>query len=223
MTAGLAKASPPFVDERLDQGGEPFAAPPLPYEYDALVPVLSAETLRLHHLKHHQGYADKLNELIASSDLRGSSLHEILFATAGDTKRAKIFNNAAQLWNHTFYWHSMRPRGGGRPGGDLARRIAADFGSEEELLAALKKAAVEQFGSGWAWLVLDGASLRVVATSNAETPLVARKPPLLAIDVWEHAYYLDYQNRRPDYAGAWLDHLVNWEFAAANLARAAVG
>jgi len=208
------------LDSELDQAGEPFVAPPLPYEYDALAPVISADTLRVHHLKHHQGYADKLNELLATSDLRGKSLQEIIFATAGDPKQAKIFNNAAQIWNHSFYWQSMRPRGGGRPAGELADRIAADFGGFEAFVDAFKKVAVEQFGSGWAWLTLDGKALSLVGTGNADTPLAGKKLPLLTIDVWEHAYYLDYQNRRPDYATAWLQNVANWEFAAANLAKA---
>jgi Fe-Mn family superoxide dismutase len=208
------------LDGDLDQTGETFVAPPLPYEYDALAPIISAETLRVHHLKHHQGYADKLNELLATSKLHGKSLQEIIVATAGDPKQGKIFNNAAQLWNHTFYWQSMRPRGGGRPVGELADRIVADFGSFDAFVDAFKNVAVEQFGSGWAWLTLDGSALRVVGTGNAETPLTGKKRPLLTIDVWEHAYYLDYQNRRPDYATAWLEKLANWDFAAANLARA---
>jgi Fe-Mn family superoxide dismutase len=208
------------LDGDLDQTGETFVAPPLPYEYDALEPIISAETLRVHHLKHHQGYADKLNELLATSKLRGKSLQEIIVATAGDPKQGKIFNNAAQLWNHTIYWQSMRPRGGGRPVGELADRIVADFGSFDAFVDAFKKVAVAQFGSGWAWLTLDGSALRVVGTGNAETPLTGKKRPLLTIDVWEHAYYLDYQNRRPDYATAWLEKLANWDFAAANLSRA---
>jgi len=208
------------LEDELDQAGEPFVAPPLPYEYDALAPVISADTLRVHHLKHHQGYADKLNELLATSGLRGKSLQEIIFATAGDPKQAKIFNNAAQIWNHNFYWQSMRPRGGGRPAGELADRIAADFGGFEAFVDAFKKVAVDQFGSGWAWLALDGQALRLVGTGNAETPLSGKQLPLLTIDVWEHAYYLDYQNRRPDYATAWLENIANWEFAAANLAKA---
>jgi superoxide dismutase, Fe-Mn family len=208
------------IDGELDQPVETFVAPPLPYDYDALAPVISAETLRLHHLKHHQGYADKLNELLATSKLRGKSLQEIIVATAGDPKQGKIFNNAAQVWNHSFYWQSMRPRGGGRPAGELADRIAADFGSFEAFADAFKKTAVEQFGSGWAWLTLDGGTLRLVGTGNAETPLTGKKQPLLTIDVWEHAYYLDYQNKRPDYVAAWLEKLANWDFAAANLAKA---
>ena len=207
------------IDGELNQTGATFVAPPLPYEYDALAPIISAETLRVHHLEHHQGYADKLNELLATSKLRGKSLQEIILATAGDPKQGKIFNNAAQLWNHTFYWQSMRPRGGRRPAGELADRIAADFGSFDAFVDTFKKVAVEQFGSGWAWLTLDGSTLRVVGTGNAETPLTGKKLPLLTIDVWEHAYYLDYQNRRPDYAAAWLEKLANWDFAASNLAR----
>src|SRR5260221_2565454 len=174
------------LDSELDQAGEPFVAPPLPYEYDALAPVISADTLRVHHLKHHQGYADKLNELLAASDLRGKSLQEIIFATAGDPKQARIFNNAAQIWNHTFYWRSMRPSGGGPPDGAPGDRIAADFGGFEALVDAFKKVAVDQFGSGWAWLTLDGPALRLVGTGNAETPLSGKQRPLLTIDVWEH-------------------------------------
>jgi len=191
--------------------------PPLPYAEDALDPVISADTLRLHYGKHHKGYVDTLNKLIAGSELAGLSLEQLISETAGKADKATIFNNAAQTWNHTFYWRSLRAKGGGEPPPALKEKIEATFGTVEACKKELATAATTQFGSGWAWLVLEGDKLKVVKTGNAETPLTRGAKPLLVIDVWEHAYYLDYQNRRADYVNAVLDKLVNWSFAADNL------
>ena len=183
-----------------------------------LQPHISAETLEFHHGKHHNAYVVKLNELIAGSELENKSLEEIILATSGKADKAAIFNNAAQVWNHTFYWHSMKPSGGGAPLGAIAQKITQDFGSVEAFTEAFKNAGATQFGSGWAWLVLDtSGKLEVVKTPNAEVPFTSGKTPLLTMDVWEHAYYLDYQNCRPDYMTMFLGNLVNWEFANSNL------
>tara|TARA_R110000868_G_scaffold57591_6_gene177865 strand:+ start:1566 stop:2171 length:606 start_codon:yes stop_codon:yes gene_type:complete len=198
-----------------------FALPDLPYAADALAPHISAETLSFHHGKHHAGYVTKLNGMVEGQPMAKQSLEEIVRATAGDASAAGIFNNAAQIWNHTFYWQSMTPKGGGKPSGELARMIDRDFGSLDAFKTAFADAGATQFGSGWAWLVVKDGKLSVRKTLNAETPLTeAGVTPLLTMDVWEHAYYLDFQNRRPDYITAFLDHLVNWDFAAANLAAA---
>ncbi|WNJ98270.1 superoxide dismutase [Thalassospiraceae bacterium LMO-JJ14] len=198
-----------------------FELPPLPYEKNALEPHMSANTFDFHHGKHHNTYVVNLNGLLDGSDLAGKSLEEIIKATAGDAAKAGMFNNAAQVWNHTFFWNSMKPNGGGAPSGDLAAKIDADFGSLDAFKDAFKQAGATQFGSGWAWLVVgDGGKLEVVKTPNAENPMTQGKTPLLTCDVWEHAYYLDYQNRRPDFLAAFLDNLVNWDFAAENLANA---
>lgn len=194
-----------------------FELPTLPYAEDALEPHYSARTFSFHHAKHHKTYVDNLNKLVPGTDLEGKSLEEIIMATAGDAGRAGIFNNAAQVWNHTFFWHSMKPAGGGKPAGEVAKLIDQTFGSYEKFAEVFKAAAVGRFGSGWAWLVLEGGVLKVLNTPNAETPMMKGHKALLTIDVWEHAYYLDYQNRRPDFVQAFLDHLVNWDFAAANL------
>lgn len=193
-----------------------FQLPDLPYAQDGLAPFISSDTISYHYGKHHSGYVGKLNAAIEGTDLAGLSLEEVILRTATDPEKAGIFNNAAQVWNHTFYWHSMKPGGGGQPGGDLAKQINADFGDFESFVNEFKKAASTQFGSGWAWLVFDGERLSVRKTSNAETPLVDGVTPLLTIDVWEHAYYLDYQNKRPDYIDAYFANLVNWQFAEEN-------
>ena len=197
---------------------EPFKLPPLPYTESALAPVISGQTLGYHYGKHHKTYVDTLNKLVAGSEFEGQSLESIIRATAGKAGKAPIFNNAAQSWNHTFYWQSMKPGGGGKPPSEIAQRIDAAFGEYDRFKAALVDAAVTQFGSGWAWLVTGGGTLAIVKTGNAEVPFTSGHKPLLTIDVWEHAYYLDYQNRRADYANAVVDKLLNWEFAARNLA-----
>jgi len=197
-----------------------FELPALPYPADALKPYMSAETFSYHHGKHHAAYVANLNKLIEGTDLANKSLEEIIKATFGDPSKAGIFNNAAQVWNHTFFWESMKPGGGGAPTGPIADKINADFGGYDKFAEAFKTAAATQFGSGWAWLVLDNGTLKVTKTPNAENPLVHGQTPLLTLDVWEHAYYLDYQNRRPDFINAYLEHLVNWDAANARLAAA---
>lgn len=197
-----------------------FELPALPYAQDALEPHCSARTLSFHHGKHHAAYVKNLNGLIKGTQFAGKSLEEIITATAGDPAKAGIFNNAAQVWNHTFFWSSMKPGGGGKPSAELAAAIDQDFGSFESFAEAFKQAAATRFGSGWGWLVRQAGRLQVISTPNAETPLVQNATPLVVVDVWEHAYYLDYQNRRPDFLQAFLDELVSWEFAARNLADA---
>ena len=197
-----------------------ISLPALPYAENALDPHYSAKTISFHYGKHHKTYVDNLNKLIAGTPLESKSLEDIIMASAGDSSKAGLFNNAAQVWNHTFFWNCMRPGGGGRPKGDPAARIDSTFGSYEKFAEQFKAAAVGRFGSGWAWLVLDGGALKITSTANADTPMAGKQTALLTVDVWEHAYYLDYQNRRPDFVQAFLDHLVNWDFVAANLAKA---
>jgi Fe-Mn family superoxide dismutase len=191
--------------------------PPLPYADNALDPVISANTLGFHYGKHHKAYVDNLNKLIAGTPLEGQSLEKIILESAGKADKAGVFNNSAQIWNHTFYWRSLKPNGGGTPPAALAKLIERDFGSLDNLKKELATAATTQFGSGWAWLASDNGKLVVSKTSNAELPMTKGQKALLTIDVWEHAYYLDYQNRRPDYANAVIDKLLNWQFAAENL------
>ena len=198
----------------------PISLPPLPYAENALEPVISAKTISFHYGKHHSGYVNNTNNLIAGTEFADTPLEKIIAASAGKADKVAIFNNAAQIWNHTFYWKSLAPKGGGKPPAALAQKIEASFGSLDACLKEFSTAAVTQFASGWAWLVKDGDKLKVVKTSNAETPITQGLKPLLTIDVWEHAYYLDYQNRRADYVAAVLDKLINWEFAAENLAKA---
>ena len=194
--------------------------PALPYGLDALEPNISRSTLEFHHGKHHAAYVTNLNNLVAGTDLEDKSLEDTITAVAGDAGKAGVFNNAAQVWNHSFYWQCMKPGGGGLPTGALAEKINADFGSYEAFVEQFKTAGATQFGSGWAWLVLDGGTLKVTKTANADLPLAHGQKALLTMDVWEHAYYLDYQNRRPDYMTTFLEKLVNWDFVAANLAAA---
>ncbi len=182
----------------------------LPYGMDALEPYISTTTMEYHYGKHHRTYVDNLNKLIKGTEFENMSLEKIILATAGKPEYAAIFNNAAQVWNHNFFWNSMSPNGGGKPKGELLKKIERDFGSYEKFREEFKNAAVSQFGSGWAWLVEDGDKLKIVKTSNAMTPIVDKQKPIITIDVWEHAYYLDYQNRRPEFADAFLDHLVKW-------------
>ena len=191
--------------------------PGLPYDRTALEPYLSGRTLDFHYGKHHAGYVRKINKALAGHRLKGSALETVIKESAGKEGLAGVFNNAAQVFNHTFYWKSMKPRGGGRPKGEIARRIDRDFGSFEKFKAAFTGASNSVFGSGWVWLVEDQGTLKVTKTANADNPLTRGRKPLLTIDLWEHAYYLDYQNRRGDYVKAFVDHLVNWDFASANL------
>ncbi len=199
------------------QSGNTYVLAPLPYAHNALEPVISAHTLSFHYGKHHKAYVDNLNKLVADTPLAGKSLEEIIKETAGQADKAGIFNNAAQVWNHMFYWHSLNPKGGGEPPAALKQKIEASFGSVDACKKEFANAAVTQFGSGWAWLVQEGDKLAIAKTSNADSPITKNSRPLLTIDVWEHAYYPDYQNRRPDYVNTILDKLINWEFAAANL------
>jgi Fe-Mn family superoxide dismutase len=197
----------------------PVVLPALPYQQTALQPVISATTLGFHYGKHHQGYVDNLNNLIVGTEFADLPLEKIVRATAGQSEHSAIFNNAAQAWNHGFYWHSLTPGGGGEPPAVLKRLMDSSFGSVASCKKELAAAAVGQFGSGWAWLVLESGKLRVTKTANANTPVAQGGKPLLTIDVWEHAYYLDYQNRRADHVVAVLDKLINWEFAMENLGR----
>jgi superoxide dismutase, Fe-Mn family len=202
----------------LAQASGPFSLPPLPYPEDALAPVISATTIGFHYGKHHRAYVDNLNKAVADTDFAHKPLDDIVKATANDPARVAIFNNAAQDWNHTFYWNSMRPNGGGMPTGAIADHIKDSFGDYAKFRQEFATAAVTQFGSGWAWLVQDqDKKLKVVKTANADTPMARGITCLATCDVWEHAYYLDYQNRRPDYVNAWLDKLVNWDFASRHL------
>ena len=191
--------------------------PALPYEANALEPYITANTLSFHHGKHHQTYVTNLNNLIQGGELADKTLEEIILAVANEPEKIGIFNNAAQVWNHTFYWNSMKKGGGGAPTGAIASKINEDFGSYEAFVDAFKNAGLTQFGSGWAWLVLDGGKLKITKTANADTPMAHGQKAILTVDVWEHAYYLDYQNRRADYLDLFLKHLVNWDFANANL------
>ncbi|MFO1308753.1 MAG: superoxide dismutase [Burkholderiales bacterium] len=197
-----------------------FTLPPLPYADNALEPVISANTISFHYGKHHKTYVDNLNNLVKGTDLESATLESIVNATAGKADKAPVFNNAAQVWNHTFYWNSMKPHGGGKPSGQLAQMIDAAFGNYDEFRKQFSATTVSQFGSGWGWLVVDGGALKVVKTGNAEVPFTKGQKPLLTIDVWEHAYYLDHQNKRAAYVDAVIDRLLNWDFAAANLAKA---
>ena len=191
--------------------------PPLPYPGNALEPVISEETLSFHHGKHHKSYVETLNQLVAGTPFAKLSLQEVILRTAGDEQHSAIFNNAAQAWNHAFFWHCLTAKGGDAVPAPLEAKIRSSFGNLASLKREFAKAAIEQFGSGWAWLVMDGSDLRVLKTSNSDDPLPKRLKPLLTIDVWEHAYYLDYQNRRADYVKAVIDKLLNWEFATDNL------
>jgi len=191
--------------------------PNLPYDRAALEPHISARTLDFHHGKHHSTYVTNLNKLVAETDLASKTLEEIIQASVNDADKAAIFNNAAQVWNHTFYWQSMKPNGGGAASGAIAEKIIADFGSHDNFIAAFKNAGLTQFGSGWAWLVLKNDKLEIMKTANADTPIAHGMKPLLTVDVWEHAYYLDYQNGRGNYLDSFFNHLVNWDFANSNL------
>jgi superoxide dismutase, Fe-Mn family len=195
-----------------------ISLPELPYGKDDLEPYISVNTLDFHYGKHHKTYVDNLNKLITGIDLEGKTLEEIIKITLGDSAKAGIFNNAAQIWNHSFYWKCLKKSGGGLPTGSIAAKINSGWGNYEKFAEELKNAGVTQFGSGWAWLVLENGQLKITKTANADTPLAHDQKPLLTIDVWEHAYYLDYQNRRPDYITAVIQNLINWDFVNANLA-----
>jgi superoxide dismutase, Fe-Mn family len=196
----------------------PFSLEPLPYNKDALEPHMSAQTLDIHHGKHHNAYVQKLNALIADTDFAKKSLEEIILATYKNEKNAAIFNNAAQVWNHSFFWHSMSPNKTNYSS-NLLSEISQSFGGYDDFIKSFKEIGLSQFGSGWIWLVFDPQShlLKIEKTSNAVTPLTEKALPLIACDVWEHAYYLDYKNDRARYLDIFLEHLINWEFADKNL------
>ncbi len=198
-----------------------FELPPLPYLKNALEPHISAKTLEFHHDKHHRAYVDTLNKLVTNTPFAGKTLEEIIRLTAKDSSQAAIFNNAAQAWNHEFFWHSMKPKRGGKPTGELAQQIERDLGGMAKFKGDFVKAGVGQFGSGWVWLALDRGKLKIVKTADAVDPIVLGLVSLLTCDVWEHAYYLDYQNRREDFLKTFFDNLANWDFAAENLAKQA--
>lgn len=217
MSAALSAA--PLVGVSRSAHAAAHTLPPLPYAADALHPVISAQTLGFHHGKHHQAYVDNLNKLTAGTPMAEMTLEAIIQTSAGVAEQAGIFNNAAQVWNHSFYWQSMGPKGGGKPGRELLQRLESDLGGYDGFRKDLLTAASTQFGSGWAWLVEQAGKLKVIKTANADNPLTQGMNPLYTIDVWEHAYYLDYQNRRVDYINAVLDKLINWDFVEANLGR----
>ena len=192
--------------------------PGLPYVQDALEPYISARTMSFHYGKHHQAYVDALNKLVVDLPWAdGLPLEKIIGASAGQAERAAVFNNAAQAWNHAFFWNSMKPGGGGKPAGRLLDMIGKGFGNFDAFKKAFVAAAVAQFGSGWVWVIQDGETVKIVKTANADTPIAHGQAALLTCDVWEHAYYLDYQNRRKDFVEAFLDHLANWDFAVAQV------
>ena len=199
------------------KAASPYTLPPLPYAENALEPVISARTISFHYGKHHNGYMNNLNKLIAGTPYADMPLEDIIKNTAGRADKTALFNNAAQFWNHTFYWKSLAPKGGGEPPATLKQKMLDCFGSVDACKEAFASVAVSQFGSGWGWLVLDEGKLKVVKTGNADVPFTRGMKPLLTIDVWEHAYYLDYQNRRADYVKGVLDKLINWEFALQNM------
>jgi len=194
-----------------------FELPSLPYTNDALAPYMSAETLDFHHGKHHQTYVTNLNNLLKDNELQGASLEDIVVKSSKDTSMAGIFNNAGQHWNHILFWQCMKPNGGGSIPSELEARLNSDFGSVDQFKEAFIQAGTTQFGSGWAWLAIDNGKLVVTKSANASNPLVDGMKPILGCDVWEHSYYIDYRNKRPDYLKAFLDNLVNWEFVASQL------
>ncbi len=216
-SAALAASS---TEARMPPSSAPFQLAPLPYPESALAPGISAETVGIHHGKHHAGYVDKLNKMLADNPRPGQSLEALIRATHARAQDVGIYNNAAQIWNHDFYWRSMTPKGGGEPGGSIARAIRRDFGSFASLREKLAAAAAGQFGSGWAWLVMRDGRIEVLHTSNADNPLTMGATALLTIDVWEHAYYVDYRNRRADYVSAVIDGLLDWPAAEDRMPRA---
>jgi Fe-Mn family superoxide dismutase len=216
--AVAARAGEPAAGPAVAPGGAPaFTLPALPYAQDALEPYISAKTMSFHYGKHHQAYVDALNKLVAGTPMATQPLEKIITENMGKADKAAIFNNAAQAWNHDFFWKSMKPAGGGQPTGRMLDLIVKSFGNFDKFKETFTAAAVAQFGSGWVWLVQDGESLNIIKTANADTPVAHGQRAILTCDVWEHAYYLDYQNRRKDFVQAFLDHLVNWEFAASQL------
>lgn len=218
-TAGAAAAKTKAKPVQKAKPSTPVAQQPLPFTEDALAPVISAQTFSFHYGKHYKTYCETTAKLVAGTPLDGKSLEEIVAAAAADPAQKKLFNNAAQAWNHVFYWNSLSPKQQ-TPSGKLFDAIKTDFGDLATLNTKLEEAAVGQFGSGWAWLVVENGKLAVTTTSNADLPLIHGQTPLLTIDVWEHAYYLDYQNKRADHVKAVVEKTLNWDFAAKNFASA---
>lgn len=196
-----------------------FTLTPLPFPPQALAPHMSLRTVTLHHDVHHAGYVAALNKLTEGAEFAGKTLEAIILSTAHDAGKAPVFNNAAQIWNHDFFWAAMKPGGGGKPSGELAGLIERSFGGYDAFHEAFSAAAVKQFGSGWVWLVFEAGKLGIVTTANAINPFASGGSALLGCDIWEHAYYLDFESRRADFVKSFLDHLVNWDFAARNLAK----
>ena len=197
----------------MNAAAAPFTLPPLPWAENALDPVISSKTIGLHYGKHHRTYVTKLNELVAGTPMADLPLEEVIKQSAGG-KNQKVFNNAAQTWNHTFFWNCLKPNGGGKPSGALAAAIDKDLGGYDAFRKTFAETAVNTFGSGWAWLALNNGKLEIMSTSNAELPMTKGAKALLTVDVWEHAYYVDYENRRPEFVNAVIDKLLNWDFAA---------
>ena len=199
-----------------------FKLPDLPYPYDSLEPVVSAQTMKFHHDKHHAKYVETTNKLLESAAETPTDLESLVRRSGQAPEKVKLYDNAAQAWNHAFFWNCLKPGGGGKPGGELARKIESDLGGMDKFVTDFKAAAVGRFGSGWAWLVLDHGKLKISTTPNAETPIAKEGlVPIFTVDVWEHAYYLDYQNKRPDFVAAMLASVANWDFAEHNLEQAA--
>ncbi len=204
--------------KRSNQKSYPFVLPKLPYGKDDFVPYFSPETFNYHHEKHHQTYVTNLNNLLQENEeLQKKSLEELVLYTSRMPNETAIFNNAAQIWNHTFFWYSIKPSGGGKPTGKILKKINKDFGSYENFTTEFNQAATHQFGSGWVWLIFSNGKLRIIKTSNAETPITQSMKPLLNCDVWEHAYYIDYRNKRLDYITVYMEHMINWQFAESQL------
>ncbi|MET0546976.1 MAG: superoxide dismutase [Caulobacterales bacterium] len=217
--SAAAKTKPKKASAAPKDAGTPVAPIALPFAEDALAPVISANTFSFHYGKHYKTYCDTTAKLVVGTPLEGATLEKIIEASVVNTEQKKLFNNAAQAWNHVFYWRSLSPKQQA-PTGKLLDAINRDFGSLDAMNTQFAEAAVNQFGSGWAWLVVEGGKLKIVSTSNADLPIIHDQDPLLTLDVWEHAYYLDYQNKRPDYAKAVIAKTLNWEFAAKNFASA---
>lgn len=217
MKQNLLASTVLFAAMAVASAQDAFTLAPLPYAGNAMEPFISAKTMGFHYGKHHKGYDDNLNKLVAGMPMAAVSLEALVAATAGKEDKTAVFNNAAQVWNHDFFWQSMKPAGGGKPSGKLAEMIDKSFGDYDAFAKQFIATGLAQFGSGWVWLVQDGETLKIVKTANADTPAAHGQRALLACDVWEHAYYLDYQNRRKDFVQVFLDHLVNWDFAASRL------
>lgn len=205
-----------IYSKQANQNKFPFTLPDLPFNKNDFTPYFTPDTFDYHHGKHHQGYVTNLNKLLENNtELQNNDLEQLI--TSYNNTHPGVFNNAAQIWNHTFFWHSIKPNGGGNPTGNISKQINKDFGSFASFTAEFKQAAITQFGSGWAWLVFHNNKLQIIKTANAETPIIKGLHPILACDVWEHAYYIDYRNRRPDYVDTYIKHMINWNFAENNL------